>query len=171
MLGGVMVPPEPLREMIRNVRRLTVRSFGVDLITDFVAPEHIDVCVAEQAPVVVFFWGFPQDLHLQRLRDAGIRLWMQVGSVGEARGAVERGFDAIVVQGKEAGGHNRSTAGTFSLVPAIVDTVAPVPVIAGGGISDGRGLAALALGAEAVWDMVAEAERIITSRLRPATTV
>lgn len=77
---------------------------------------------------------------------------MQVGSVEEARGAVERGFDSIVVQGKEAGGHDRSKAGTFSLVPAIVDAVSPVPVIADGGISDGRGLvAALALGGEAVW--------------------
>ena len=62
------------------------------------------------------------------------------------------GVDAVIVQGKEAGGHNRSTGTTLTLVPAVVDAIAPIPVIAAGGIADGRGVAAvLALGAEAVW--------------------
>ena len=77
---------------------------------------------------------------------------MQVGSLAAAREAVRGGMDAIVVQGAEAGGHNKSAVGTFSLVPAVVDAITPIPVIAAGGIADGRGLvAALALGADAVW--------------------
>ena len=77
---------------------------------------------------------------------------MSVGSVAEAVRAAEAGADVIVAQGWEAGGHVRGTTATLALVPAVVDAVAPVPVVAAGGIADGRGLAAaLALGAEAAW--------------------
>ena len=77
---------------------------------------------------------------------------MEVGSVAEARAARAMGFDAIIVQGAEGGGHNRAEASTFNLLPAICQAVTPVPTIAAGGIIDGKGLvAALALGAEAVW--------------------
>ena len=77
---------------------------------------------------------------------------MQVGSLEEAQEAVRCGVDAVVVQGTEAGGHNRSTGSVLALVPAVVDAIAPVPVLAAGGIADGRGVvAALALRAEAVW--------------------
>jgi NAD(P)H-dependent flavin oxidoreductase YrpB (nitropropane dioxygenase family) len=76
---------------------------------------------------------------------------MQVGSVGQARRAVQAGVDAVIAQGSEAGGHNRSVRPLSSLVPACVDAIAPTPVIAAGGIADGRTVAAaLALGAEAV---------------------
>jgi nitronate monooxygenase len=75
-----------------------------------------------------------------------------VGSAEEARRAVASGVDVIVAQGWEAGGHVWSTVGTLPLVPAVVDAVAPVPVIAAGGIGDARGVAAvLALGAQAAW--------------------
>jgi enoyl-[acyl-carrier protein] reductase II len=77
---------------------------------------------------------------------------MQVGSLRAAREAAAAGMDAVVVQGSEGGGHNRSSAGLVALVPPVVDAVAPLPVLAAGGIADGRGVAAaLALGAEAVW--------------------
>jgi len=77
---------------------------------------------------------------------------MQVGSVDEAADAVEMGADLVIAQGIEAGGHNRSTAGSFCLVPAVVDAIAPVPVLAAGGIADGRGVvAAVALGADGAW--------------------
>jgi NAD(P)H-dependent flavin oxidoreductase YrpB (nitropropane dioxygenase family) len=75
-----------------------------------------------------------------------------VGSAEEARRAVDRGVDVIVAQGWEAGGHVRSQVATLPLVPAVVDAVAPVPVIAAGGIGDARGVAAVfALGAQAAW--------------------
>ncbi|GHO51117.1 hypothetical protein KSX_92800 [Ktedonospora formicarum] len=77
---------------------------------------------------------------------------MQVSSLQVAHEAIQRGVDAVIVRGMEAGGHNRSTATTLSLVPAVADAITPVPVITAGGIADGRGMvAALALGAEAVW--------------------
>src|SRR5262249_29675623 len=73
-------------------------------------------------------------------------------SVAEAKAARRRGAQAVVVQGSEGGGHNRADAATFSLLPAVIDAIDSVPVIAAGGIADGRTVAAaLALGAEAVW--------------------
>ncbi|QRK09472.1 nitronate monooxygenase [Archangium violaceum] len=151
-LGGAMLPPPALGAMVRATRALTSRSFGVDLIGDFVEDAHIEVLAEERVAVVVFFWALPRRAHVERLRSAGTRVWSQVGSVAEAREAAALGVDAIIAQGAEAGGHNRAEASTFALLPAVRAAVAPLPVIAAGGIVDGRSLvAALALGAEAVW--------------------
>src|SRR5262249_57636375 len=99
-----------------------------------------------------FFWDDPPDDWLSRLRAAGSHIWFQVGSLAEARAAHRRGAQALVVQGSEAGGHNRAGAATFSLLPAVIDAIDSVPVVAAGGIADGRTVAAaLALGADAVW--------------------
>jgi NAD(P)H-dependent flavin oxidoreductase YrpB (nitropropane dioxygenase family) len=120
-------------------------------VAHFWEEAHTDVCLEERVPVVVFFWCLPSTL-VPRLHARGTKVWIQVGSVLEAREAVRDGADAVIVQGSEAGGHNRGAAATFPLVPAVVDAIAPVPVIAAGGIADGRGVAAaLALGADAVW--------------------
>jgi enoyl-[acyl-carrier protein] reductase II len=151
-LGASLVPPDGLRALIRTIRTLTTRPFGVNFITQFAEDAHLAVCLEEQVPVVSFFWNEPPRAFMARLRAGGVKVWMQVSSLEEAHEAVECGVDAVIVQGKEAGGHNRSAATTLTLVPAVVDAIAPVPVIAAGGIADGRGLvAALALGAEAVW--------------------
>jgi len=151
-LGGAMVAPSSLRHMIWEIRRLTSRPFGIDLVTDFIDDEHVAVCIEEQVPVVVFFWKPPERRHVAQLTANGTRVWMQVGSVAEAREAVARGVEVIIAQGQEAGGHNRAEAATFSLLPAVRAAVTPVPVVAAGGIVDGRSMvAALALGAEAVW--------------------
>ena len=151
-LGASLVPPDALRSLIQAVRSMTQRPFGVNFITQFATEAHIDVCLEEQVPVVSFFWNDPPEALISRLHHGGAKAWMQVGSVSEAQEAVRGGVDAVIVQGSEAGGHNRSTATTFALVPAVVDAIAPVPVIAAGGIADGRGVvAALALGADAVW--------------------
>jgi enoyl-[acyl-carrier protein] reductase II len=110
------------------------------------------MCVAEKVPVVVFFWDDAPDEWLSRLRAVGTHIWFQIGSVDEAKAALRRGAQGLVVQGSEAGGHNRATAATFSLLPAVIDAVPSVPVVAAGGIADGRTVAAaLALGADAVW--------------------
>ena len=77
---------------------------------------------------------------------------IQVGSVAEARAAADAGVDVIIAQGWEAGGHVRGEVGTLPLTPRVIDAVAPTPVVAAGGIADGRGLAAaLALGADGVY--------------------
>ena len=152
MLGSAAMPPDVLQAAIREIKGVNPASYGVNVIARFSGLEHIDVCVAEKVPVVVFFWDDPPDDWLSRLRAAGTDIWFQVGSVAEARAARRRGAQALVVQGSEAGGHNRASAATFSLLPAVVDAIESVPVVAAGGIADGRTVAAaLALGAEAVW--------------------
>jgi enoyl-[acyl-carrier protein] reductase II len=152
MLGAAAMPPDVLQAAIRDIKSVNPACFGIDIIARFSAIEHIEVCVAEKVPVVVFFWDDAPDEWLSRLRAAGSHVWFQVGSVDEARAAVRRGAQGLVVQGSEAGGHNRAAAATFSLLPAVIDAVPSVPVVAAGGIADGRTVAAaLALGADAVW--------------------
>jgi len=157
LLGIGASPPMAMRAMVQGTKGLTSRPFGVDLVIADTAlgpiatDEHIEVCIAEGVKVVVFFWNLPPTAWVERLHKAGAKIWMQVGSVEHAREAVRLGVDAVIAQGSEAGGHNRTSVALFSLLPAVVDGVAPVPVIAAGGIADGRGVAAaLALGAEGV---------------------
>lgn len=157
LLGVAPAPAALMHAMIQQTKALTARPFGVDLIVEDTAfgpcttVDHIEVCLAERVQVVVFFWNPPPVDWVARLRAAGVKVWMTVGSVQGAHEAVKTGMDAIIAQGSEAGGHNKSTLALSSLVPAVVDAVAPLPVVAAGGIADGRGVAAaLALGAEAV---------------------
>ncbi len=113
--------------------------------------EELEVCIEQRVPVMSFFWGDPSP-HVERCHAAGATVLLQVGSVEEARRAVDAGVDIIVAQRWEAGGHVRGDVATLPLVPSVVDAVAPVPVVAAGGIADGRGLAAvLALGAAGAW--------------------
>ena len=152
MLGAAAMPPDVLQAALREIKAADPACFGVNFIARFSGIEQIEVCVAEKAPVVAFFWDDPPDEWLSRLRAAGSDIWFQVGSVDEAKAAVRRGAKGLVVQGSEAGGHNRATAATFSLLPAVIDAVPSVPVVASSGIADGRTVAAaLALGADAVW--------------------
>jgi enoyl-[acyl-carrier protein] reductase II len=152
MLGSAAMPPDVLQAAIRDIKAVDPASYGITIIARFSAIEHIEVCIEEKVPVVVFFWDDPPDDWLSRLRTGGSHIWFQVGSVAEARAARRRGAQALVVQGSEAGGHNRAGAATFSLLPAVIDAIDSIPVVAAGGIADGRAVAAaLALGAEAVW--------------------
>ena len=152
MLGVDVLPPDAMRSMIRATRARTSRPFGVDMLARRATDKHFDVAIEEKVAVLVMFWGLPTTEQVERLKSAGVAFWMQVGSVAEASEACALGAEVIVVQGAEAGGHNRAEASTFALLPAIRDAVAPVPVIAAGGIYDGVTMAAaLALGAEAVW--------------------
>lgn len=146
-----IAPPEGLREMIRATKSMTDRPFAVNFIVQFISDEHIDVALDEGVPCVEFFWANPVEAHVRRLKDAGVIVSMKVNGVRRAREAAQAGVDAIITQSATAGGHNKAHVGTFVLVPAVVDAVAPIPVIAAGGVADGRGLAAaLALGAEGV---------------------
>ncbi len=152
MLGTGMTPPEGLRAMIAATRNLTHRPFGVDIIGTFLEDGHIDVLVAENIPLAVFFWAPPSPEQVARLKAGRVQFWMQVGTVEEAREARALGVDGLIVQGAEAGGHNRSEAPLARLLPLVARSVRDVPLVAAGGIMDGPSMAAaLALGAEAVW--------------------
>ena len=148
-------PPPALRERIKKLRSLTSRPFGVNILLEgphLPLPEvaFVNVCVEERVPVLSFFWGDPTP-YVERAQKAGIKVCDQVGSVDAARRAQGAGVDFIIAQGVEAGGHIAGSVSTMVLTPRVVDAVDPIPVVAAGGIADGRGLAAaLALGAEGV---------------------
>jgi NAD(P)H-dependent flavin oxidoreductase YrpB (nitropropane dioxygenase family) len=144
-------PPESVRHQIRATRALTDRPFGVNLVLEWDQHERLRACAEEQVAVVSTFWGDPRP-YVEAIHARGALHLHTVGCAEEARRAVEAGVDAIVAQGWEAGGRVRGEVATMALVPAVVDAVRPVPVLAAGGVGDGRGLAAvLALGAEAAW--------------------
>jgi NAD(P)H-dependent flavin oxidoreductase YrpB (nitropropane dioxygenase family) len=144
-------PPESVRQRIRATRALTERPFGVNLVLEWDQHERLLACAEEQVAEVSTFWGDPHP-YVEAIHAGGALHLHTVGSADEARRAVEAGVDAVVAQGWEAGGRVRGEVATMALVPAVVDAVRPVPVLAAGGVADGRGLAAiLALGAEAAW--------------------
>jgi NAD(P)H-dependent flavin oxidoreductase YrpB (nitropropane dioxygenase family) len=150
-LGLSAYGADEVRARIRQVRQQTRRPFAGNVVLAYDIAAQIEVMLEERVPVVSVFWGDPAPI-AARVRDAGVLLMVTVGSLEEAKRAVAGGADIIVAQGWEAGGHVRGTMSTLALVPVVVDEVAPVPVVAGGGVADGRGLAAvLALGAQAAW--------------------
>src|SRR5215471_14809185 len=150
MLALWRADAEAMRKQIRETRTLTSKPFGVNLNLEFPQDERLEVCLAEKVPVIHFFWREPGAL-LRRAKEAGAIVLYTVGSANMARRAVESGVDVVVAQGWEAGGHVRGTVATLPLIPAVVDVVGTTPVVAAGGIADGRGLAAvLGLGAELV---------------------
>lgn len=121
---------------------------GVGFITWDLARDagRLDVALARRPALVQLSFGDATPF-VQRIKSAGAKLALQVQSLTDARRAAELGADIVVAQGTEAGGHGAARA-LFPLLPAVVDAVAPLPVVAAGGIADGRGLlAALALGA------------------------
>ena len=146
---------DEVRRSIRETRRLTDRPFAVNLVLEWPQWERLEIALEEDVPVVHFHWGDQGEdpkPYLARLREAGVTVLYTTGSAAEARRAVDSGADVVVAQGWEAGGHVCGDVATLPLVPRVVDAVAPVPVLAAGGIGDGRGLAAaLALGADGVW--------------------
>lgn len=139
--------PETIRQQIRETRSLTSKPFGVNLNLNFPQEERLAICLEEGVPVISFFWRDPPIL-VRMAKDGGATVLHSVGSADGARRAVDCGVDIVVAQGWEAGGHVCGTVASLPLVPAVVDAIAPMPVVAAGGIADGRGLAAvLALGA------------------------
>ena len=150
-------PPEVLRALIGETSALTARPVAVNFIIETTAfgplatSAHLRVCIEERVSAVVFHWAPPPLEWVRMLKAGGCDVWLQTSSIATAQAAVASGVDIIIAQGREAGGHNKSTAGLFTLLPRMVDAVNPAPVIAAGGIADGRGMAAaLCLGAAGV---------------------
>jgi nitronate monooxygenase len=155
--GGVgMLPlswnsPEAVGETVTEMKALTKAPFGINLIREWDQRARLAAALEAGAPLISLFWGDPAEL-VQEAHDGGALVFVTVASADEAERAVAAGADVIVAQGWEAGGHVRGTVTTLALVPRVVDAVGPVPVVAAGGIADGRGLAAvLALGASGAW--------------------
>lgn len=198
VIGATGYTPDELREMIRKVRSLTDKPFGIDLLlpsnlaesgdreqlsavlpdghvayvnelrqrfgvpnavptrqqrpplTAQVYREQVQVVLDENVPVFASGLGNPAFM-VPDAHERGMKVLGLAGNLKHARRVADGGCDAVVAQGTEAGGHTGQIS-TLVLVPQIVDGVAPTPVIAAGGIADGRGLvAALALGAVGVW--------------------
>ena len=145
--------PDLLREEIQKVKQLTNKPFGVNFaIGQQGRPfaDFLQVAIEEEVPVVSMTGGNPAPI-FEQLKGSKIKTLVLVAARRQAVKAEELGADAVMVVGQEGGGHlGREDTGTFVLIPQVVDAVS-IPVIASGGIGDGRGLmAALSLGAEGI---------------------
>src|SRR5262245_39354842 len=152
LIGGSGGDAEWLRVQIRATRERTDRPFGVGFISIYPGLDAlVQVALEERVAAVSHSFADPSP-YVEAAHDAGMIVLAQVQTVAQAQAVAAAGVDAITVQGTEAGGHTGFRSATLPLIPAVVDAVGDVPVIAAGGIADGRGLAAvLMLGAVGVW--------------------
>tara|TARA_B100000029_G_scaffold257000_3_gene253810 strand:+ start:74 stop:1087 length:1014 start_codon:yes stop_codon:yes gene_type:complete len=162
VIGANYLSGDDLRREINIVRERTDKPFGVDILFGRIestdegshrysrkTEELIEVSLAERVPVLVSGLGDPAAV-VARAHEQGAIVMSVVGNARQARRVEASGVDAVIASGNEGGGHV-GRVGTISLIPAVADAV-DVPVIAGGGLADGRGLvAALALGAAGIW--------------------
>jgi len=147
LVGGGYGDSEWLRTELSTARSETERPWGVGLITWHATREILDLALSYEPHAFLLSFGDPGPF-VPAIKEAGCTLICQVQDVEDARAAKAAGAHIIVAQGTEAGGHGADRS-TLPLVPAVVDAVAPAPVLAAGGIADGRGLAAaLMLGAQ-----------------------
>ena len=145
--------PDYVKELIRKTRKLTDKPFGVGVVLAFPHKENVKAILEEKVAVLQLYWGECSKELVIEAHNAGVKVVPQVGSLEEAKKAINVGVDAIIVQGREAGGHVIGQEGLISLLPRVVDLVGDhgIPVIAAGGIVDARGyVAALALGAKGI---------------------
>ena len=148
-LGCWRRPSADLERQLSVIRERTSRPFAMNHLVPELDEMTFAMSLAAKPAVISFALGDPGDL-VKRAHDAGSLVVHQVTTVAQARQAVERGVDVIIAQGGEAGGYGGAVA-TLALIPQVVDAVHPLPVVAAGGIADGRGLAAaLVLGAVGV---------------------
>jgi NAD(P)H-dependent flavin oxidoreductase YrpB (nitropropane dioxygenase family) len=157
VLGASGMPSDELGRQVAAVRELTTKPFGVNIIIAEVDAgdrewlvNAVRAASALHVGAVVLFWGdaAPYVEHAHRY---GVKVFLQVGSVDEAIAAAATGVDVVIAQGLEAGGHVKGTTSIWELLPATIEAINPLPVVASGGIGDGAGLArALRMGAQGV---------------------
>ncbi|MBI1730440.1 nitronate monooxygenase [Candidatus Acetothermia bacterium] len=149
-LGASQRSAEDLRIELKRTKDLTFRPFAVNHLVTTLNEESFAITLEAKPYLISLALGDPGNL-VNRAHDSGILVMHQVHTVQQAREAAERGVDVIIAQGSEAGGFGGSAVTTLTLVPQIVDAVKPIPVVAAGGIANGRGLvAALSLGAQGI---------------------
>jgi nitronate monooxygenase len=175
LVGSGYADPDTVRRELTEAGNARV-GVGFILWALEKRPQALDVALDAKPAAVVLSFGDPAPFTAQ-IRDAGSKTICQVQTVQQAKQAAAAGADIIIAQGRDAGGHSGTTRGTMGLVPAVADAVAPIPVVAAGGIADGRGLAAaLALGAagismgtrftasrESLWDQAMKAATLAAS--------
>lgn len=141
LVGGGYGDTDWLREELSLVSQQAQRPWGVGLITWRTTQETVELALAQKPHAFMLSFGDPKP-YVSTIKEAGCQLICQVQDVEGALEAKAMGADFIVAQGTEAGGHGAERTSTLPLVPAVVDAVSPTPVLAAGGIADGRGLAA-----------------------------
>src|SRR5215212_8118070 len=147
LVGGAYGDPDWLRTELSKARSESTRPWGVGLITWHATREAVELALSFEPHAFMLSFGDPRPF-VSAIKGAGCTLICQVRDTEEGKAAEAAGADVIVAQGTEAGGHGAERS-TLPLVPSVVDAVAPTPVLAAGGIADGRGLAAaLMLGAQ-----------------------
>ena len=140
LIGAASAPADWVRQQVREVKKLTDKPFGVNImLMSPYADEIAQVIVEEKVPVVTTGAGNPEK-YMKMWKEAGVKIIPVIASVAHAKRMERCGADAVVAEGCESGGHIGETT-TMVLVPQIVDAV-NIPVIAAGGIADGRGIAA-----------------------------
>ena len=149
LIGAASAPPEIVREQIREAKKLTDKPIGVNVMLLNPNAEEVAKIVIEEGVKVVTTGAGNPGKYMEMWKNAGVKVIPVVASVAMAKLMERAGADAVVAEGMESGGHI-GEATTMTLVPQVADAV-KIPVVAAGGIADGRGMAAaMMLGAEAV---------------------
>lgn len=152
-LIGAGLNPDPswVRDQIQMARELTSRPFGVGFISSAPGLEEVMKAALDEKVAAVSHSFTDPTPFIREAQASGVKVLAQVQTMADARAAVDAGADIITAQGSEAGGHT-GHLGTLSFVLAVLDLAGDIPVVASGGIADGRGLAAvLMMGADAAW--------------------
>ena len=139
-VGSLFRSTDAVKREIDLLPTLTNRNFAINHIPQALDVEAFRHTLRARPAVISFALDDPGDL-IRQAHDVGSLVMVQVTTVGQAVQAAERGVDVIIAQGSEAGGYT-GTISTMALVPQVVDAVSPIPVVAAGGIYDGRGIAA-----------------------------
>ena len=149
LIGAASAPPEIVREQIREAKKLTDKPIGVNIMLLNPNAEEVAKIVIEEGVKVVTTGAGNPGRFMEKWKKAGVKVLPVVASVAMAKMMERAGADAVIAEGTESGGHI-GAATTMTLAPQVVDAV-DIPVVAAGGIADGRGLAAaMMLGAQAV---------------------